>query len=405
MKMIKTVILKKLQTNPFIGIVTFEKCMVNNCLLMAQSFGDYVNNQPIETSRAVKYILMNGFMVLNIIKYAIEVWCDEPWLLAEFGEFLNIFYPKMRVFALNIVLILIDLLGYQVTFFYAEWRRKFIILEIFHSMITKDRVWRAMDKCLAKKLMTNSYVLSKVLIEFQIKGITMVGTVVLPMMAYQAYMSDVPHSPYRLVISCFATLLFLRQCFVLSMSTPFIFVLSILYMKFTFIQILKNIDRYVKDSRHCRMALSEHQRICTLVSQFSPFINNIIGFVYNVMPFIVIITLRMIMVNELALWKRCYLFNILIVALTAGFFINKLVTWFPLNHRKIPKMIYPICSGKQSRPIGQLLTLDEFLSSLHKKFLGFYCFNMFKMSKLSFYKYVFGLTITYMVLVKTINEM
>ena len=395
---------RRLINNKFIGIKKFEKVATSNYVMMAQSIEDYVNGTPMTKTRRRKYTLMNGFMVLNAIKFGILVLFDEPWLLVEFGEFLHVFYHKFQIFAFLAFMCFMVVLGDQAVIYYLERRGKFVILDIFHQMITKNRV-EGMSPRLANKLLINAYLMSKVILEVQVKCITALCCIIAPIMIFQAHMSDVPHSPFRLAVNGVAFVVMIRQGYLMAMSHTFLFVMSMMYLKYSFTQTLNTVEGCIKNKRMYRRALLDHKRFSLLLTKFSPFINSVIGNLYNLSPVIIIISMQISLEKDLALWKRCFIGNLFITSALGGYFVNKLATWFPLNNRKISKWIYRLNYDRSSGSIQYLLKLDEFLSSQNEMFFGFHCYNMFEMTKLTFYKYLFGISVTYIMTVKTINDM
>ena len=399
-------IMKRLQANQFLGVKMFEKSMVGNYLLMAKSFKDYVNDRPVSKARQLKYFLINGLIISNAIKFGIIALKPEPWLLVEFGEFLHVFYHKLKIFYFLLFAGGLVIIGEQAAIYYVERQRKFVIVNIFHRMITKNRV-EGMSRELAIKWTVNAYLIAKVTIEHQVRGITTLACIIAPIMMYQAYNSDIPHSPFRLAVNGLTFVIIIRQGFLMGMCTIFLFAMSMMFLRFRFMQTMQTIEKCIKDKSKFRRALLEHKQFSVLLAKFSPYINCVIGNLYNLSPMVVIISIQIFLEKDLSLWKRGFLANLFITTASGGYFINKLVTWFPLNNRKIPKMIYPVYCQTTSnqRSVRHLLKLDEFLSSLNKKFLGFYCFNMFKMTKLSFYKFILGISVTYMVIKQEIDSL
>ena len=399
MNSIRSLNLKKLQTNQFIGISKFEKYLVNNYLLMAQSFEDYHNNTPISESRQLKYCMMQALMFINAAKFGMLILCDEPWLLVELGEFLQVFHRKLRIIAIFAFMCSLVANCCQAAIFYVERRRKFVLLDIFHQMMTKNRV-EGMSKRLADKMLNNSYLMYKVFIEYQVMSVTIITLIITPLMLYQAYSSDLPHSPFRLAINGLSFIIVARQGFVIVTCIFFMFVTSIWYLKFTFMETLTTIERSIKHKSHYSNALLEHHHFSILLGHFSPYVNSVIGIMYNLSPAIMIISLQIMMESDIEIWKRCFIGNFFIIAILCGYYINKLATWFPMTNSKITNIIYPVYRDKVS--ISKVLKLDNFIAILNETFLGFYCFNMFQMTKLSFYKYLFGISVTYIMIMKKV---
>ena len=79
------------------------------------------------------------------------------------------------------------------------------------------------------------------------------------------------------------------------------------------------------------------------------------------------------------------------------------------QNQTLPKYLYPIFHDKQftrfehrislnlNYNFGQLsdimvrIKIDSFIARLNEEFVGFYCFNLFQLTKLSFFEYIYML--------------
>ena len=140
-----------------------------------------------------------------------------------------------------------------------------------------------------------------------------------------------------------------------------------------------------------------------LIERLGPFNNMVIGTFYYAGSMSLIIRFNMYD-NRLELWKRIAIAVSTALGFLMIYLVNLLVSCIPKMNMTIPKLIYPFFyNNKHFRNVRTLIKLDDFVSLLNERYIGFYCFNMFRFTKLAFYQFLFGLSTTYLLYLSLIK--
>ena len=86
---------------------------------------------------------------------------------------------------------------------------------------------------------------------------------------------------------------------------------------------------------------------------------------------------------------------LLIVSILDAFVINHINASITVRNKSFPRYLYPVFCWKRKTNIRMELKIDSFIDRLNSQFVGFYCFNLFKFTKLAFYQYIFTLSSSY----------
>ena len=157
--------------------------------------------------------------------------------------------------------------------------------------------------------------------------------------------------------------------------------------------------------------LKDYHQFTRLVDKLSKFINVMCGIMYLLTPLIISHLLWVLTEEESEnIWEN--LFEIIFTFLvTLVIFIIYIFGNFVSNITKVnqtlPKYLSSIFKDKNftrfehkhslnlNYNFGQLsdimvrIKIDSFIARLNEEFVGFYCFNLFKVTKLSFFKYIY----------------
>ena len=118
--------------------------------------------------------------------------------------------------------------------------------------------------------------------------------------------------------------------------------------------------------------------------------------VYNVCPILIVITFHIVLDNNENLFTRLLFVLATQIPIVVSFLVNALASWFPNKNKQIAKLIYPaIICNTLGNNLKVKFKLDDSISTVNNQYIGFYCFNLFSFTKLSFYQFIFGLSVTY----------
>ena len=408
--------LLKQKSNNFIGLKQFEKNLVKNYVILSNSFEDYAVNHSVPESKKIKWYLINLFLMVNIIKYAIIFFVDKPWLTSSLGELVYILY-KMKVMSCFMFVACFNTSVFMINSRFLEVTKKFVILDEFNKVIADRRI-DGMRITLQRKFAIYCLLLNKGIVELQVQFILVLVVILLTLLVYLAYHdTSMQNNLVSLLFGAFNFFVLIKYLSSIGLITITLFILNVIYLKYKFIDFLKFLDQCVKQNSNFEQAIVRHKVFSDLLLKSSKFINIILGCFYNLNPILIVITVQILIDDATLLWVKALMGLSWSFVFMAAFIISKLSTWIPTNNMNIPNMIYPLicarCKHKEANlwtmlmdyhhSLRWLLKLDEFIAALNTNFLGFYCFNLFKFTKQSFYQLFLTISLVYILIIKTVN--
>ena len=129
--------------------------------------------------------------------------------------------------------------------------------------------------------------------------------------------------------------------------------------------------------------------------------NVLISIVYLSAPFLIGLLWQIISTfNGLT---RIFVLFVLFIAFNVNYTMYWMASSICLMNKVIVKLLHPIQSDKTHNTRLTRLhryKIDSFVARLNNEFVGFHCLYAIKFTKLSFYKYILGISTTYFLLTK-----
>ena len=159
--------------------------------------------------------------------------------------------------------------------------------------------------------------------------------------------------------------------------------------------------------------LKQYHQFTRLVNKLSKLINMLCGITYLITPFFISQILWILTDEEpkSIIDKMMQIFFIImVIILIIGIYIfDDILSSITKVNQTLPRYLYPIFHDKHftrfkhkyslnlNYNFGQLsdimvrIKIDSFIARLNEEFVGFYCFNLFKVTKLAFFEFIYML--------------
>ena len=157
--------------------------------------------------------------------------------------------------------------------------------------------------------------------------------------------------------------------------------------------------------------LALYHQFTRLVDKLSKLINVICGIIYLYTPFFISQILWQLTEEEpkniLENFAKLFFLFVVIIIITSLYIFDDIISSITKFNRKLPNYLYPIFHNKHftrfdhrisfnlNYNFGQLsdimvrIKIDSFIARLNEEFVGFYFFNLFKVTKLAFFQYIY----------------
>ena len=129
--------------------------------------------------------------------------------------------------------------------------------------------------------------------------------------------------------------------------------------------------------------------------------NIVIGLIYCIVPYIITIPTKFFKLPNdtlILVLAKMFAYAICIAAILNAYIINQIAASITVRNKSFHKYLYPMFFGNKSMDLRTKLKMDSFIARLHKQFIGYECFNLFKFTKLSFYQYILTIVSTYILI-------
>ena len=164
--------------------------------------------------------------------------------------------------------------------------------------------------------------------------------------------------------------------------------------------------------------LETYNVLVTTVKDLSGPYNMIIGLINGLVPYLTAVCLPIVKINNndilVTILKiaaiLCFLFSNV-----NAFLINQISASITVRHTSLTRYLYPIfcvridetipntISNRRNAKLRIKLKIDSFIDRLNNQFVGFYCFNLFKFTKMAFYEYFLLIFCSYCLISKFLN--
>lgn len=383
------------------GIDVLEKAVVDHLVIPFTSFNDYVVGNKVPTKRWIKYWLKFVIYLLFSIKYAVLYWFKSSSTISLLGEYLYVIF-KLDIVYLICLVVGVSGMAILLLNYYFTVSDRFEILVFLHRLKENKEFPYHLVEAHNRRFLFGSYVANVMIFKYiqsQTKVCILLVAVISIGMAYAD--TRIEHSLWRLVVSGALNYYASVEVIYVLWSGVMFTCLVALYLFYSFRQIRQQISHSIECNNKLliRIAIRRHDRMSALTLAFNDYIRFIIGVLYVFPP--ITITLFMTLATDptQSLWKRFFSVFCCLVCVVGTYMTTFMAAYITSENKRIVKELYPIV-GKITNNLRLKLLIDSFVCKLNYQFIGFYCFNLFRFTKFSFFEYSFLLSSTYFLINK-----
>ena len=180
----------------------------------------------------------------------------------------------------------------------------------------------------------------------------------------------------------------------------FLFYVPISIINYRFDELIKNLRVSIRwnNEQSLHQLLANYDEAIAIVQQLSGPYNMIIGLVYCLVPYVIAISLELTKIDRddllFQLLKLAFL-TLFILTNVNAFIINQISASITVRNKSIPRYLYPVFTKRGNARIRMKLELESFIARLNTEYIGYYCLNLFKFTKMAFYQYAFSVSTCY----------
>ena len=170
---------------------------------------------------------------------------------------------------------------------------------------------------------------------------------------------------------------------------PFWFYLPITVLNYRFYELIDKLRVSIRwnNIKAIHKIVESYDQLISDCKQLSGPYNMIIGLVYCLNPYIINLFFKLMRIERnnlfFKLLKIVFIMLFIITNINA-YIMNQLSASITVRNKSIYKYLYIIFCSKRIIRIRTKLTIDSFIARLNTQFIGFYCFDLFKFTKMAF---------------------
>lgn len=377
-----------------------------NYLILSENFDDIVSERKVSFARQTKYYTNLVMHLVILVKYVVFMISARPERLATLGESFhmvsNIHY--ITRICLSIQMIMIPLI-FTLNLFGDQY-----VAEVFTKVSQLDKSV-PFSRVSYRKLSARLWFMNKAIDKIVSIYRWLVFPSALLYCSIVVYMkSEVPYNLLILAINSTLQSIWLTNSIGIALSGATIFYMALSMLKYRFKEVMYLVN--VPSKSHIKKALKSYDDLVCDIKFIRPVVNSIIGMIYLSAPFLIGYLFRMGVDPSVNLIGQALALTTFCVASLSNYVIYAMCSSICTMTHLIVKLIYPIqlnniSSTDLTRSTKILLIklkIDSFISRLNKEFVGFRCLYFIKFTKLSFYKYIIGITSTYLLINKLVKK-
>ena len=382
--------------------------VIDNYIFYHDSIENYYSGKQPSKYRKLKFYLTFVFLTIFNVKYGLLllypnklIWTPLKDVTMLLGE--QAILVHALLFSISLVTISIKFL-----MLYYEAKSELKIYDIIVAIKARDQSYMLSQEHFTKiKLITSIIYYGFVrIVGFIIVLVFSCTITSFTIVAYQ-------HHDYGNVITLwlwtFLLIYTINQIRIVLMMGAFFFYLPISVLNYKFdelIKMLRTSIRWNNENKFDRI-LESYDQLTIAVKQLSGPFNLIIGITYCVCPYLIAINIELLNIDRndflfIILQKAFWL--LLIGANIDAFVINQISASISVRNKLFPRYLYPVFCWKRNISIRMVLKIDSFINRLNEQFVGFYCFNWFKFTKMAFYQYALTISSSYILISNFFNK-
>ena len=385
--------------------------LVDNYILYYDSYHNYQDRVEPPFKRKIMYHGISLLLISVLIKFFLLTLFDDDSLKINMGDILPVYtayYRKGYIFFINFLLLFIM---FRRVILYYEKKLTININEI-KTINNGSNIFKYNNNESSLIIIANFAYWIKY---FYLIGFYLISTLHI-IFSLATYIFT--HNNYNIIILMVSTIHNIICFKILNTNYPgyaMITLTTFIFLKLKQNDIIKSIRFNVLWRNKFRLYdnLKQYHQFTRLVDKLGKLINVLSGIIYLITPFFISQILWILteeepknLLDKVA--QVLFIFMVIVMIIVIYIFDDILSRIAKVSHH-LPKYLYPIFHDKQftrfQHTIGLNLNyrsgilsdimvrikIDSFIARLNEEFVGFYCFNLFEVTKLAFFEYIYML--------------
>ena len=381
--------------------------LIDNCIQYAidrnivycDSVDSYYSGKKPSFWRKVIFYLRFLVLTIHLVKYGLFMLYPKTIHLKALQDNSTLFGKQaIIVHALFFSVYLVTLLGKLIVVYY-EMCKNLKIIDMTVDWKARKPSYQLSQKH-RKKITLRTFILYYGLLRITGTIISIFLTFFFIIYTLVVYLYDEYNSIIMLIFWTIITIIAINEIRIIVLFATLFFYFPITLLNYRFDELIVRLRVSIRWNNPIAInqVLECYNELIKDCSQLSGPYNLVIGLVYCLAPYILATFVELMKIKRndfiFQFFKMTYLF-LFILTNSITFTINQLSASITVRNKSIHKYLYPMFYSERIIRIRTKLAIDSFIARLNTQFIGFYCFNLFKFTKMAFYQYAFSVSTCY----------
>ena len=376
----------------------YEETVTHNYVIYHNSYESHCNDEKTSTERLIVYWLIWLLNLVHLVEFFICIISHNQTIHR------NISYPVIvitdhykTVHMVMFLLTLDEFLG-KIFIFSLERNRKAHILTLLHSWQTNHRQLFGLNKMNTNKLIIQSQLIYWTTYYLKTSAIVIMNAIILyySVKAYLYHNYHLAHISLHTII----VLIWFRDMLNFAFVSFFSLVMPITMINYKFDEILKALRVNIRWNNATKIidSIEEHDKTTRLLNELGDMYSRILFVFYMMWPYTLSANIKLFLVPSLNKFFKMSIIFLVVTMTILIYFFNYICASITVRNKNAPTYLYSKFIRSNKMRISIMMKIEAFLLRLITDFIGIYCLNMFKFTKLSFYQYFMTITSAYILI-------
>ena len=380
----------------------YEKMVTSNYVIYHKSFGSYCQDKKTSNKRMFFYWFFWILNLFHLIEFFICLKSPNESTRTNVGFPIMVFTNQIQMIYMAEFLTTLFVLFGKMNVLKLEHNRRFHILTLLNYWQTNPDLFD-LNPVNTKKLIVRS-----VFVFWAVKWTrTFIIGITDCFIIYYAIIAYMYHNFHLvdLIVHTMALLIWIANTVNFAYICLFCVFAPITMLNYKFDEILKSLRINIRwnNTNKTMEFIEQHQQTTQLLNDLAVLYSTILGTIYIVLPYIMSVAIKLFVMPGFNLFLRLIMICIFVSNIIFIYLFNYIFASITVRNRDAPKYLYFYFFRSTKLRITTRLKIEEFLVRLNNEFIGVYCLNMFKFTKMSFYQYFMSVSSAYILISKLEN--
>ena len=378
---------------------SYENMMTSNHVIYHNSYVSYCNHEKTSTKRLIVYWLFWLLNLIHLVEFFICIISSNQTIHNTISYPVIVMTDHYKIVHILMLSLALDMFLGKIFIFSLERNRRAHILTLLHSWQTNPRHLFGLNKVNTNKLIIRSQLVYWTIHYLKTSAIVIMNAIILYYSVKAAYLYHNYHLAH-ISLHTIIVLIWFRDMLNFAFVSFFSLVMPITMINYKFDEILKALRVNIRWNNATKIiqSIEQHDKTTRLLNELGDMYSRILFVFYMMWPYTLSAIIKLLLVPSLNKYFKVSIIFIVVIMTIVIYFFNYICASITVRNKNAPKYLYSKFIRSNKLRISIKMKIEAFLLRLITDFIGIYCLNMFKFTKLTFYQYFMTISSAYVLI-------